>query len=200
MGLFNKNQNQEVQQIPQRQRLEGRYAASRNNILWVLLFTVINVILLVSNSNSYFLFSAYVPYSIVGWAMLYCGKFPAEFYGDMSQYEFLDSSLFVVAIVVAVVICSLYFLCWLFSKKKRVAWMIIALVLFVLDTVLMFLGGVSTDSIIDVVFHGWVILSLSLGIAAHFKLKNLPEEEPVAAPQPAVDAAEEPVSAELPEE
>jgi hypothetical protein len=192
MGLFNKDQAQEVQSVSQRQKLEGRYASSRHNILLVLLFTAINVFLLLTNSNTYFLFSAYIPYAIVDLGMFLCGKYPEEFYGDLSQYEFLGTGVLAIFVAVAAVICVLYLLCWLLSKKKRVAWMIIALVLFVLDTVLMFLGGVSADSIIDVVFHGWVILSLSLGIAAHFKLKKLPEEETVP--------AEEPIPAELPQE
>ena len=51
MGLFNKNQSQEAQPISQRQLLEGRYVSARRNILWVLLFTTINLILLVANKN-----------------------------------------------------------------------------------------------------------------------------------------------------
>ena len=38
MGLFNKNENQEVRPVSQRQKLEGRYASARINILWVLAF------------------------------------------------------------------------------------------------------------------------------------------------------------------
>lgn len=98
--------------------------------------------------------------------------------------------------IVAAVICVLYLLCWLFSKKGRVAWLIVALVLFALDTILMLLGGVGLDSIIDVIFHGWVIISLSMGVSAHFKLKKLPPEELEAAPS--VEA--EPGAALLPEE
>lgn len=56
------------------------------------------------------------------------------------------------------------------------AWLIVALVLFALDTLMMLLGGIGLDSIVDILFHGWVIISLSMGISAHFKLKKLPEE------------------------
>lgn len=184
MSLFNKNQDQEVQPVSQRQKLEGRYASSRHNILLVLAFTAINMVLLLANSNTYFLFSAYIPYAIVDLGMFLCGKYPAEIYGDLSQYEFFGTEVLAICIAVAAVICVLYLLCWLFSKKKRVAWMIIALVMFVLDTALMLLAGVSADNIIDVIFHGWVILSLSMGVAARFKLKKLPEEEPIPAEVP----------------
>jgi hypothetical protein len=39
-----------------------------------------------------------------------------------------------------------------------------------------FLQGIA-ESIIDLVFHIWVIVYLSIGINSHYKLKNLPEEE-----------------------
>lgn len=179
MGLFNKNQNQQAQPFSQRQQLERRYASARMNLLWVVLFTAINIVLLVSNSYTYFLFSAFIPYAIVDYGMIVCGKYPADFYGDLSQYQFFDSTVLVVLIAVAAVICVLYLLCWIFSKKRRVAWLIVGLVFFALDTVFMLLGGISADRILDIVFHGWVIISLTGGIIAHSKLKKLPEEEPV---------------------
>lgn len=178
MGLFNKNQNQQAQPFSQRQQLERRYASARMNLLWVVLFTAINIVLLVSNSYTYFLFSAFIPYAIVDYGMIVCGKYPADFYGDLSQYQFLDSTVLVVLIAVAAVICVLYLLCWIFSKKRRVAWLIVGLVFFALDTVFMLLGGISADRILDIVFHGWVIISLTGGIIAHSKLKKLPAEEP----------------------
>lgn len=178
MGLFNKNQNRQAQPFSQRQQLERRYASARMNLLWVVLFTAINIVLLVSNSYTYFLFSAFIPYAIVDYGMIVCGKYPADFYGDLSQYQFFDTTVLVVLIAVAAVICVLYLLCWIFSKKRRVAWLIVGLVFFALDTVFMLLGGISADRILDIVFHGWVIISLTGGIIAHSKLKKLPAEEP----------------------
>lgn len=184
MGLFNKNQNQQAQPFSQRQQMERRYASARMNLLWVVLFTAINIVLLVSNSYTYFLFSAFIPYAIVDYGMIVCGKYPADFYGDLSQYQFFDTTVLVVLIAVAAVICVLYLLCWIFSKKRRVAWLIIGLVFFALDTVFMLLGGISADRILDIVFHGWVIISLIGGIIAHFKLKKLPAEEPAPVAEP----------------
>ena len=177
MGLFNKNQNQEAQQISSRQRLEGNYAAARKNILLVLAFTTINLILLVSNSNTYFLFSAYIPFAIVDIGMILGGRYPEEVYAEFVDFEPLGTPALVIALVLAVVICVLYLLCWLFSDKKRVGWLIAALVLFATDTILMLLNGIGLGSIMDVIFHGWVIISLSMGISAYFKLKKLPLEE-----------------------
>ena len=184
MGLFNKNQNQQAQPFSQRQQLERQYASARMNLLWVVLFTAINIVLLVSNSYTYFLFSAFIPYAIVDYGMIVCGKYPADFYGDLSQYQFFDSTVLVVLIAVAAVICVLYLLCWIFSKKRRVAWLIVGLVFFALDTVFMLLGGISADRILDIVFHGWVIISLTGGIIAHSKLKKLPAEEPAPVAEP----------------
>lgn len=202
MGLFQKNQNQQSQMPSQRQRLEGRYHSARTNLLWVLLFSVVNIILLLTKSFTYFLFSAFIPYVLVDYGMVVCGKYPEEFYGDLSQYEFLSSSVLVVLIAIAAVICIFYLLCWLFSGKGRVGWLITALVLFCLDTALMILNGIGADSILDVVFHGLIIVSLSRGVAAHFKMKKLPVEEPemVFADETVAAPVEEPVSAELPQE
>jgi hypothetical protein len=203
MGLFQKNQNQQGQMPSQRQLLEGRYRTAGINVLWVVLFTVINIVLLVINSNTYFLFSAFIPYALVDLGMYYCGKYPAEWYEELGQYEFADTSLLVILIVIAAVMCCLYLFCCLFCRKgdkRRVGWLITALVFIALDTGLMLLLGSIADNILNVVFHGWIIVSLIMGISAHFKLKKLPEEEPVVVPQPEAETTEETVTAELPQE
>lgn len=184
MGLFNSNRNQDAQ--PASQRLQSRYDSARHNLLLIVVFTTINLILLATNSNTYFLFSAFIPYAIVDLAMFLCGKYPAEYYGDITEYEFLDTSVLAVMLVIAVVLVVLYLLSWLLSKKGRVGWLIFALVFFALDTLLMLLGGIEMGMILDIVFHGWVIISLTGGIIAHFKLKKLPPEETVPDSQPEV--------------
>lgn len=174
---FFKNNNTENQQLSQRQILENKYANSRHNILLVVIFTAINLVLLVTNSNSYFLFSAFLPYLIADLGMLLCGKYPADFYtNELAGMEFAGNEFFVITMVSAVVIILLYLLSWMSSKKKS-GWMIFALVFFILDTVAMFaISGFSTDQILDVVFYAWVIISLINGITAYSKLKKLPEE------------------------
>lgn len=87
MGFFNKNRD-EARPLPQREQLASKYASSRHNILLVLIFTTINVILLVANSDTYFLFSAYIPYMIVSMGMLLCGRYPAEFYEEVGGFDF----------------------------------------------------------------------------------------------------------------
>lgn len=181
MGQLLKDDNTK-QSRSSRQVLESKFASARHNILLIVVFTAINIFLLVTNSNTYFLFSAYIPYILVDFGMLFCGMYPSEFYtGEFGGMEFLDKSFFAITLGVAVVILVLYLLSWILSKKDRVGWMIFALVFFSIDTVLMFLlNGIAMESIIDVVFHGWVIYSLASGVHAYYKGKKIPLEEPVA--------------------
>ena len=87
--------------------------------------------------------------------------------------------LIIFLLVIAAAILVLYLLSWIFSKKPRVGWMIFSLVFFALDTLFMlWFMGISADMILDVVFHAWVLISLTNGIVSYFKLKKLPEEEP----------------------
>lgn len=164
--------------LSERERLQNKYNSARGNLLAAIVFTVINIVLLFVDASSYFLFSIFVPYFIATMGMLVTGRFPEEYYAeDWAGYEFLDSSVFIVMLVIAVAILVFYLLSWIFSKKNKVGWLVFALVIFSIDTlVMLFLQGI-TESIMDVIFHAWVIVSLTSGIIAYNKLKKLPEEE-----------------------
>ena len=164
--------------LTEREKLQTKFNNARTNLLDAVAFTVINIVLLFVDASSYFLFSIFVPYFITLMAMLVTGKLPAEFYAeDWTGYEFLDGSVFWVVLVIAIVIIGLYLLSWFLSKKNKVGWLVFALVIFCVDTLLMlFLQGMS-ESIMDIIFHVWVIVSLTSGIIAYNKLKKLPEEE-----------------------
>ena len=179
MGLFN-NKQAAASQLSQRQVVENAIKNSRSNLLIVLAFTLINVFLLISNSNTYFLFSAYVPYMLVDYGMFFGGVYPPEYYGEyLTQMEFLGKGFFGAMVILAVVSLALYALCWVFSKKNPKGWLMFALVLICVDTALLiFMAGISADLIMDYVFHGWIIVSLITGLSAVKKLKDMPEEEP----------------------
>ncbi|MBE6694187.1 MAG: YIP1 family protein [Ruminococcaceae bacterium] len=166
-------------QLSQHSILEQKYKNSRMNLLLVVVFTAINLFLLVINTDLYFLFSAFIPYFIVSFGMLVCGRFPEEYYtDDFGGMTFLDDSVFVVLLVISAVLTLLYFLAWLMSSKNRVGWLIFALVFFGIDTVgMLALSGITIESAFDILFHAWVIYYLILGISAHYKLKKLPPEE-----------------------
>ena len=50
------------------------------------------------------------------------------------------------------------------------------------------LMGFSVDSIIDILFHAWVIFSLISGIVSYNKLKKLPVEEMAETVEASADA------------
>ena len=156
--------------------LEQRYNNTRWNLLLVAIVTLINVIFVAG--DSYFLFSATLPYTISYMAAVFCGVFPPEYYGDeYALWEFWPKEVFYVAIAVSVLIIGLYVLAYFMSGKNRVGWLIFALIFFGIDT-LFLLGfyGIALDMILDYAFHAWIIVILSMGVKAHFDLKKLPEQ------------------------
>lgn len=154
-----------------RQIKRDQYGVARGNLLLVVIFTLINVVLCLLGQDSYFLFSAIVPYFIASIGALWGGLYPPEYYADleMTEADFLPMGFVIACAAVAVVIIAVYFVCWLLAKK-HVAFMIIPLVLFVIDTVAMpILFGISIEWILDYVFHAWVLVSLTIGIVYYFR-------------------------------
>lgn len=159
-----------------RQNLENKYISARQNLLLVVMFSVINIIFLCLGTGSYFLFSASIPYLLVDLGRFYCGMYPAEEYtGEFAGMTFADPSLFVTLLVIAIVIIALYLACWYFSKNHKVGLLVFALVLFSIDTAALLMFA-SVQSLFDIAFHIWVIVILIMGISAHYKLKKLPPE------------------------
>lgn len=154
--------------------LQKQMAGARSALLAVLIFSVVNQAMLLLDTGTYFLFSASVPQFLTSFGMI------------MDFVAYYRIGLFTcIALAISVVILGLYLLCWLLSKKHP-GWLIAALVFFILDTAFLLVRGLLMGSlvgnIIDLVFHGWVIFQLSIGISANAKLKNLPPEAPVQAP------------------
>ena len=179
---------------------ENTYNTARANLLLVILFTVINICMLLFGSGSYFLFSAAVPYNMVLVGVLLCGRFEgAEEYFLEIGTEPLPSIVLVVLSVLAFIVLAIYLVCFLFCGKHRVGWMITALVFFGIDTLgMLVMDGISIDSLMDILFHIWVLYYLIAGVTAHDKLKKMPpDEEPdlaaatdAAIVDPAPEAAE----------
>ena len=143
-----------------------KYKSAYFSLLAVVLFTLVNIVMASLGNETYFLFSATVPYFIAFSGALYCGLLPDYYYTELGipQSELLDPSAIVGFAVVALIFVAVYFVVWLLSKNKR-GFMIAALVLFIIDTVAMFiLYGIALDSLLDILFHGWVIVSLIMGI------------------------------------
>ena len=165
--------------MSERDVLEGRYRGTRINLLVVALFTLINIVLVATGSDTYMLFSATVPYLISYLsAYLCCMLPPAHYEGGLSGFNPLPEEVFYIALAVSLVIIALYVLAFFLSSKGRVGWLIFALVLFSFDTLVLFgYFGIDATMLLDYIFHACVIVILAMGIHAHFKLKKLPEDE-----------------------
>ena len=164
-----------------REETQRKYNNCRANLLVVVLFTIINLFTL-TFGNSYFLFSATLP-----------ALFPAVMSELAADTEYLASMgilpeeasvLVIVGLVIGLILTVPYLLCWIFSKK-RVGWMVAALVFFSVDSLLLLLSF-DVSMIADILIHAWVMFYLITGVKHGFKLKTLPEDEPL----PEFDAAE----------
>lgn len=150
-----------------REEVEMKYKRSRANLLLVIIASVVNLFTLALN-GSYFLFSASIP------------AIPVELAMPMTEEEVVVFSDFIVPIIIGIILTVPYLLCWVFSKK-RVGWMIPALVFFSFDCLyLLLLATIDpTAVIIDILFHAWVMFYLITGVKHGFKLKKMPEDEPL---------------------
>ena len=139
-----------------------KYQRARHNLGIMIVLTAINIAFVVFKAKLQFPFSAFVPYLLVG-------------FGAASE----GSGAF--GYVVASAIMAMFVVCWLFCTV-RPWWMVLALVMFVLDTVTMGVlsimcvsadAGLSVSFIIDAVFHIWVLNYLFKGAFAGFKFRKL---------------------------
>lgn len=148
----------------------AKYENSRKNLILVVVFTVVNLALLLFKSNTMFLFSATVPYFVAAVGVA------AE-----------SSPIMIIAMTFAVICIVAYFVCWLLSKKHY-AWLIVALIMFTADTAFMALLYIlmkDFTGIADVIFHAWVLYYLVVGVINGVKLKKLPDESTSSAtPEP----------------
>lgn len=144
-------------------------AGARSALLVVLIFTVVNLVMLLLDSGTYFLFSASVPYYLTAFGL---GM-------DIGMGESGIGTFTLISLGISAVMLLLYLLSWLLSKKRS-GWLVVALVAFVLDTVALVLVCLAfdavTDSIVDFLFHGWVILQLAQGIIANRKIRKMIRE------------------------
>ena len=172
MGLFNKKEEQ-TKGVKTPQEI---YATARSNLLLVVAFTAVNVILRLVSADMYFLFSASTPMAFLDIITL------------MEATELLP-----IAVAWAFIIIGFYLLCW-FLSKKRTGWMIVAAVLFAVDTVVLLLLYNLSAMIIDLAMHAWVLYYLISGSVSAVRMKKMPAEIPcpeMAPQQPVYDSAME---------
>ena len=145
-----------------------KFETSRKQLLLVVLFSAINVLLVLFRINLSFLFSASFP------------LFIAQF-GQMLSQETGGLLPLLIAAMFSFSIVFLYWLCYVLAKKYRV-FILVALILFSIDTLFLIWSltfGLGLSIILDVAFHAWVMYYLIIGTKAWSDLKKLPFDEPV---------------------
>lgn len=176
MALF---KNPKKENMSEEQKLRMRYNNARTNILLVIILTVINSVLLFLGSDTYFVFSAAIPYYMTMMGLLYTGRMPAEWYEGVEDFMPEPDVVLYIYLAIAIAFVAFYALTLALSKKHGYGWVLAALIVFVGDTFAMFyLNGFAEDMILDIVFHVWVVISLARGVISAINLKKLPEEEP----------------------
>lgn len=136
-----------------------RYSNARNDLLLMIILTLVNIVMMFFGSESMLLFSATVPYFAIGLG-----------YWDG------DEELLIFGIIVAVISIALYLLCWFLSKKSYV-WLIVASILFAIDTAAMIYlyasSGEFDSGIFDMIIHAFVLYYLIAGVIVGNKLKSI---------------------------
>lgn len=174
---MDQNQDQNLSPFHPNQKMlaGGKVSIARNNLLLVIVFTVINIILAACNSGSYFLFSAFIPYfsAYIGAAIYHYPEEMATEIGTEITPEIATACL-VIGIVIAVLLLVPYLLCWIFSKRHY-GWMIAALVLFSLDSIWLLINF-DLYYIMDILFHAYVIYYLIMGVQNGIRVKKAEAE------------------------
>ena len=149
-----------------REDIEKNFNKGRSNLFLVVLLTSVNVVLRLTNTDISFLFAANLP----------------SFFIDIGKYLSEESGnqiLFNIGVLLAFAGIAIYGLCYVLSKKYN-AWLLVALVIFPIDTLfLLFLLTLDFNfgGIIGIGFHAWVIYNLACGVKAWSDLKKLPVNE-----------------------
>jgi len=148
------------------------FSRSRANLLAVVGFTIINIFLVLFQADWQFLFSATIPTLLAA-------------FGVLLSYEGLGVIGLVIGAVLALLGTGFYLLFYFLSKKYRV-FILIAMVLFAIDTLIFLvfaLAVADAGAFIDLAFSGWVMYYLIIGTIAWAKLRNVSAEEVEAAHQ-----------------
>ena len=149
-----------------REEVEMKYKRSRANLLLVTIVSVVNLFTMALN-YSYFLFSARMPAFILEVIL-----------SEVPEGETIPFTDLLIPIVIGIIMTVPYLLCWIFSKK-RPGWMVAALVFFAIDCILLLTMYYLSAVIVDLLFHAWVMFYLITGVINGFKLKKMPEDEPL---------------------
>ena len=150
------------------------FSRARSNLLLVIGFTIINMILRITGSNVFFLFSATMPSVVL-------------------EITYATAS-WGIGIAFAALIVMVYLLCWAFAKRWR--WLIVvALVFFSIDTLMFFalvmplISSMDISLIIEIGFQLWIMFYLITGTRAWARLRRVTNQDVEAAQNEAANTA-----------
>ncbi len=174
-------------------KLYRRANSARTNVMLVIALTVLNIALLFLGTDSYFLFSASLPYYLTFFMLLYTGNMSESIidYAEngWTEADFLPNAFLWAAVIFAVIVLGLYAVCFFASRSKTKladgtavysfsgGWIVTATALFFIDTVaymggMMLLFGFDASMLLDLGIHVLVMVELIMGAVAAFKLKK----------------------------
>ena len=144
---------------------ERKFDISRKNLLSVVIFSTINILLLLFGVSISFLFSATLP------AFVFV-------VGQILSAETGMSLYIMVSTLLSFVIISLYGLSYLFSKKNK-SFILVALIAFSIDSLFLLrniIVGFDVSYLFEIAFHVWVMYYLIIGTKAWSDLKKMPPD------------------------
>jgi hypothetical protein len=143
------------------------FEKSRNNLLLVIAFTVINLVLIYFEANVNFLFSATVPQFVFNVAKVVADN--------------TDMNIFlIIGLVIAFLAVLAYFIFWLLARRARVL-ILAALIFFCIDSILLIYLVINNDDfnfsvLMEIAFHVWILYYLFTGVKAWNKLRGVSTE------------------------
>lgn len=172
--------------LPVRMQLDMKHRNARVSLLVVVAFTFINMMLRVSQTTGYFLFSANLPFFLTDVGMYFGGIYdnPTEAWLN-AGFGMHGERFFYGMLAVAILIVAAYFVLWLLSARDSILPMLIATVLFGVDTLFLVgatvfgLSDLSSDFVIDLLLHAYVLYALIDGTLARRRYLALPEDAPI---------------------
>jgi len=144
-----------------------KFEKARNNLLAVILFTVVNLFLSAFNADLTFLFSATLPQFV------------------FAVVKAIDpdtgSNIFIIAgLIIAFITIIPYFIFWILARRAR-GLILAALIYFGMDSFLLIILVLDMESkasfLLEIVFHVWILYYLITGVTAWFKMRDVSKDE-----------------------
>lgn len=149
-----------------REHLTQQKASGKWMILLILIFTVVNMVLLVCGTERYFLFSADIPHYLTYYGM------------QMENNGF--GGYFAAMLIVALFFLGGYAMSWLMVSKNG-TWLKVALILWAMDTVALIVMAIGMKMfearIMDLAVHALLLWEIFQALRANKRLENMPKEE-----------------------